>query len=102
MSGALEQKVDNLVEVTTKLVVMQEQTTKNIDKLALEIKDTMCESHECDAVKREIDYLKEKQAKLDGRISVIEGVPTALMKRFVLVLVGASALYIASQIGMAK
>jgi len=100
--NTIEAKVDSLVEITTKLVVMQEQTTKNIDKLALEIKDTMCESHECDAVKREIDYLKEKQAKLDGRISVIEGVPTALMKRFVLVLVGASALYIASQIGMAK
>jgi hypothetical protein len=32
MSGALEQKVDNLVEVTTKLVVMQEQTTKKKDK----------------------------------------------------------------------
>jgi len=102
MSGALEQKVDNLVEVTTKLVVMQEQTTKNIDKLALEIKDTMCESHECDAVKREIDYLKDKTAKLEGKIETIEGVPNAVAKRALMTAVAATVMYLMYTIGISK
>jgi len=102
MSDTLESKVDNLVEVTTKLVVMQEQTTKNIDKLTQDIKETMCESHECDALKKEVNYAKDKISKLEGRITTIEGVPNAIVKRFLMTIVAGTAMYLMYSIGLSK
>ena len=98
----LKVSIAHLVEATKVNTQNIGTLTEDVKELAKDLKETLCAKHECDSLKQDMAYMKEKQAKLDGRLSVIEGVPTALMKRFVLVLVGASALYIASQIGMAK
>jgi len=95
MSEAVEHKVDQLVETTARLVVMQEHTTKNIDKLTRDIKDTMCAAHECDA-------LETRVSKLEGKIETIEGVPNAIVKRALMTAVAGTVVYLLYTIGISK
>ena len=93
--ASVEDKVDNLVEITTKLVVMQEQTTKNIDTLTQDIKETMCHTKECDS-------LKKRMSKVEGKVELIEGIPNALMMRAMMVAVAGSVMYLLYTVGISK
>lgn len=93
--SSVEDKIDSLVEVTTRLAVTQEQTTKNIDKLTQDIQDTMCPSHECDS-------LKDRVSKVEGKIELIEGIPNALMLRAAMVAITGVVVYLLYSIGISK
>jgi len=93
--STIETKVDSLVGITSKLVVMQEQTTKNIDTLTKDIKDTMCASHEC-------DNLKDRVSSLEGKVETIEGVPNALMMRALMTFVAGTVMYLLYSVGISK
>jgi hypothetical protein len=62
----------------------------------------MCESHECDADKRENDYLKDKTSKLECKIETIEGVPNTVAKRALMTAVAATVMYFMYTIGISK
>ena len=93
--SSMEAKLDTLVTTVAQLVVMQEQTTKNIDTLTKDIKETMCASHEC-------DNLKVRVSKLEGKIETIEGVPNAVAKRALMTAVAATVMYLMYTIGISK
>ena len=103
-----EDLVDLKIAIT-QIVSATEANTKNIGALTNDIKElsedlkkTLCAKHECDELKKEVDYVKKKADKLDGRISVIEGVPNAILKRFLMTVVAGVAVYIMYLIGLSK
>jgi hypothetical protein len=83
-----------------KIVMATETNIKNISSLTGDIKELTQDLKDSLCGKKECEELARRVAKVEGKVETIEGVPNALMKRFVMILVGTSALYVATQIGL--
>lgn len=76
--------------------------TDDVKELAKDLKETLCAKHECDALKKDMKHMYSRQDKLDGRVTIIEGVPNALMKRFAMTVVAGVAVYLMIEMGISK
>lgn len=76
--------------------------TNDVKEMTRDLKDTLCAKHECDTLKKDMKYMYSRQDKLDGRVTVIEGVPNALMKRFAMTIVAGVAIYLLFTVGITK